>query len=239
MWIGTFNGLNRYNASSQTFTNYQKQNKERSLTHSSIWALLCDKQGSIWIGTYFVGVNYFHPENQVYRHYQISFREGEGLSSPIVGSITEDSQQNLWISTEGGGINKYDPKSDKFQWYKHTEHSNSISHDNVKAIYYDKNKEALWIGTHMGGLNKLNIQNERFTYYPFENTQSESSLSRTIRDIIPYKDKLILATHGGISIFNTKTGQYKPLFQDKSNMEKPESVMNSSLSGESSHTSYT
>jgi len=217
VWIGTFNGLNRYNASSQTFTNYQKQNKERSLTHSSIWALLCDKQGSIWIGTYFGGVNYFHPENQVYRHYQISFREGEGLSSPIVGSITEDSQQNLWISTEGGGINKYDPKSDKFQWYKHTEHSNSISHDNVKAIYYDKNKEALWIGTHMGGLNKLNIQNERFTYYPFENTQSESSLSRTIRDIIPYKDKLILATHGGISIFNTKTGQYKPLFQDKSN----------------------
>lgn len=215
IWIGTFNGLNRYNPIDQTFINYHKNNKESSLTHSSIWALLCDQQGTLWIGTYFGGINYFHPENQNYRYYQTSSVENDGLSSPIIGRITEDNQQNLWIATEGGGINKFTPQSGKFKWYKHTKHSNSISHNNVKAIYYDKNKKILWIGTHMGGLNKLDTQNEHFTHYPFNKDNAIFSLSNTIRDIVPYKDELILATHRGVSVFNPNTGQYKVLFQDK------------------------
>lgn len=215
IWIGTFNGLNRYNTTNQTFTSYHKSNKENSLTHSSIWTLLCDQQGTLWIGTYFGGINYFHPENQNYRYYQTSSLEKEGLSSPIIGCITEDNQHNLWIATEGGGINKLNPQNGKFKWYKHIKHGNSISHDNIKSTYYDKDKEILWIGTHMGGLNKLDTKNDHFTHYPFNRNNDVFSHSNTIRDIVPYKNELILATHRGVSIFSPNTGRYKVLFQDE------------------------
>lgn len=217
IWIGSSNGLNKFNATTQTFTRYQRQNKENGLTHTSIWSLLCDHQGTVWIGTYFGGVNYFNPDNQIYNHYQVSDQEEEGLSSSIIGCITEDSQKNIWISTEGGGLNKYNPKTRKFQWSKYHNHPNSLSHNNIKTLYYDKNKEVLWIGTHMGGLNKLEIQNGRITRYSTKNNPSESIHSNTVRDIVPYKDKLILATHNGISIFDPSNGKCQLLFKDQSN----------------------
>lgn len=214
IWIGTFNGLNKFNASTKTFTRYEKQETNKSLTHSSIWSLLCDKQGTIWAGTYFGGVNYFNPQSQIYRHFQESKAENEGLSAPIVGCIVEDSLHNIWIGTEGGGITKYNPNSNTFQWYKHnSNNANSLSHNNVKALYYDHANETMWIGTHMGGLNKLDIRSGKFThYYPDE--QHKSPQSNIIRGITPYKNKLFLATHGGVYSFSLETEKFTALFQN-------------------------
>lgn len=214
IWIGTFNGLNKFDVSNNTFIHYQKQETTKSLTHSSIWSLLCDNQGTIWAGTYFGGVNYFNPESQIYRHFQATKTEETGLSAPIVGCITEDSLHNLWIGTEGGGITKYNPKTNTFRWYKHDNNNpNSLSHDNVKSIYYDHPNEIMWIGTHMGGLNKLEIRNSRFTHY-YANKNSVSLPSNIIREIIPYKDELILVTHRGLCSFNPTTGKAIPLFNN-------------------------
>lgn len=213
IWIGTFNGLNKFNDSNKTFTHYQKQETDKSLTNSSIWSLLCDRQGTIWAGTFFGGVNYFNPKSQVYRHFQAAKTENDGLSAPIVGCITEDSLHNVWIGTEGGGITKYNPQTNTFQWYKHSNNPNSLSHNNVKTIYYDHPNKILWIGTHMGGLNKIDIRSNKFTYY-HTNSDKNPLPSNIIREIIPYKDNLLLATHKGICLFNPQTEKAALLFQD-------------------------
>ena len=215
IWIGTFNGLNKFNASNNTFTSYQKLETDKSLTNSSIWSLLCDRQGTIWVGTYFGGVNYFNPNIQIYRHFQTAKMENNGLSAPIVGCITEDSLHNVWIGTEGGGITKYNPETNTFQWYKHSNNPNSLSHNNVKAIYYDHPGKILWIGTHMGGLNKLDLRNNRFTHY-LANSSKGSLPSNIIREIIPYENNLLLATHKGVCLFNPKTEKTTLLLQDNS-----------------------
>lgn len=213
IWIGTFNGLNKFNASNNTFTHYQKQETDKSLTNSSIWSLLCDRQGTIWAGTYFGGVNYFNPKSQIYRHFQAAKTENNGLSAPIVGCIMEDSLHNVWIGTEGGGITKYNPQTNTFQWYKHSSNPNSLSHNNVKTIYYDHPNKILWIGTHMGGLNKLDLRSNKFTRY-HTNSDKGSLPSNIIREIVPYKDNLLLATHKGVCQFNPKTEKAVLLFQD-------------------------
>jgi len=215
VWIGTFNGLNKYNRLTNTFSRYISNDNSGSLSHSSIWSLIKDEQGTIWIGTYFGGVNYFNPEYEIYTQYKPAKIENKGLSFPVVGMMTEDKENNLWICTEGGGLNKYDPKSKTFKWYKHSSISNSISHDNVKALYYDENKGIMWIATHLGGLNKLNIQSGRFTTYLSKEGDSTTLPSNTLSRIIPYKDQLILATHHGVCIFNPKTGISKQLFKNQ------------------------
>ena len=215
LWIGTFHGLNRYEKSTGKFQLYTANaNKPDGLTHSSIWCIVKDEQGTIWLGTYFGGVNYFNPEYEIYTRYKTGDTEKEGLSSPIVGRMTEDKDGNLWICTEGGGVNVYNRKDNTYRWYRHEEGKNSISHNNVKAIYYDRTNEIMWIGTHLGGLNKLDLRTNRFTVYRMKAGDPTSLPSDIVRDIVPYKDKLVVATQNGVCLFNPATGACQQLFKE-------------------------
>ncbi len=215
MWIGTFNGLNRYDKRTGEFMHFEADlNNSESLIHSSIWRIVKDAQGTLWIGTYFGGVNYFNPEYEIYTRFEASTEESKGLSSPIVGHMLEDKEHNLWIATEGGGLNKYDRKKNSFQWFQHSSDPNSISENNVKALYYDSDKELLWVGTHLGGLNKLNMKTGRFTRYAYIKDDPQGIPSDIIRDIVPYKDSLVVATQNGVCLFNPVDGRCRQLFKD-------------------------
>lgn len=215
LWIGTFNGLNRYEKSTGKFHLYTaNDNTPDGLTHSSIWCIVKDKQGTLWLGTYFGGVNFFNPEYEIYTRYKMGDTEKEGLSSPIVGRMIEDKDGNLWICTEGGGVNVYDRKNNTYRWYRHEEGRNSISHNNVKAIYYDRAHEIMWIGTHLGGLNKLDLRTNRFTAYRMKAGDATTLPSDIVRDIVPYQDQLVIATQNGVCLFNPATGLCQQLFKD-------------------------
>ena len=215
IWIGTFNGLNRYNKITGLFQNHTASDTQADgLTHSSIWCIVKDNQGTLWLGTYFGGVNYFNPEYEIYTRYSYSSNEKKGLSNPVVGRTIEDKDGNLWIGTEGGGLNYYNRRTREFKWYRPQEGRNSISHNNVKALYYDADKEIIWIGTHLGGLNKLDIRSGHFTHYRMEEGNPATLPSDIIRDIIPYKSLLIIATQNGVCLFDPANGQCQQLFKD-------------------------
>lgn len=215
LWIGTFKGLNRYNRSTGLFQNHTANDTQSDgLTHSSIWCIVKDNQGTLWLGTYFGGVNYFNPEYEIYTRYVGSSVEKKGLSNPVVGRTIEDKDGNLWIGTEGGGLNYFNRRTREFKWYRPQEERNSISHNNVKALYYDADKEIIWIGTHLGGLNRLDIRSGRFTHYRMEKGNAESLPSDIIRDIAPYRDRLIIATQDGVCLFNPADGKCRQLFKD-------------------------
>ncbi len=214
IWMGTFNGLNRYNKENGNFDFYTSTDDPESLSHPSIWCIVKDSQGTLWMGTYFGGVNYFNPEYEIYTRYKTGSTEKDGLSSPIVGRMTEDKEKNLWICTEGGGITVYNRQQGTYRWYRHQEGTNSLSHNNVKAIYYDADHERMWIGTHLGGLNKLDLRTGRFTHYRRKTGDPHSLPSDIIRDITPYKDKLIIATQNGVCLFEPESGHCEPMFKD-------------------------
>ena len=215
IWIGTFNGLNRYNKSTGIFQNHAADDTlNEGLTHSSIWCIVKDKQGTLWLGTYFGGVNYFNPEYEIYTSYRVGRNEKDGLSSPIVGRTIEDKNGNLWIGTEGGGLNFYNRCTREFKWYLTGQGDNSISQSNVKALYYDPDKEIIWIGTHLGGLNRLDIRTGAFTHYLMEEDNQETLPSNIVRDIAPYRDRLIIATQNGVCLFNPQDGKCRQLFKE-------------------------
>lgn len=88
--------------------------QKAGLTHSSIWCIVKDQQGTLWLGTYFGGVNYFNPEYEIYTRYTYSTNEKKGLSYPIVGRTIEDKNGNLWIGTEEGGLDFYNRQTHEF-----------------------------------------------------------------------------------------------------------------------------
>lgn len=217
IWIGTINGLNKYNPQTGDFTLYTSGQDKGSLTHSSIQCIIKDNQGTIWTGGYFGSINYFNPEYEIFTHYNVSNDEKSGLSSPVIGRMIEDKNNNLWICTDGGGLNFYDRKNGTFRWFRHDNTKNSISQDNVKSLYYDRNKDILWIATHLGGLNKLDIKTGKFIHYLSVEGDSTSLPDNIVLDIKPYKGQLILGTRNGVCIFDPETGSCKHLF---SNIER-------------------
>ncbi|QIL38351.1 response regulator [Pedobacter sp. HDW13] len=211
MWIGSFRGLDKLERSTGRILSYDDGEENGGLKNSSIWSIIKDRQGTIWVGTYFGGVNYFNPKYEIYDYFKKSIIRDAGLSSSVVAKMTEDNQGNLWICTEGGGLNRYNLKTGKFKWFKSDKHANSISQDNLKAIYFDPKQNALWIGTHLGGLNRMNLTTGKFTCYLAAPQRTDGLPSNVIQDIVPHGDKLILATPLGVGEFDPHTGQYKRL----------------------------
>lgn len=214
IWIGTFRGLSRYTDGEEGFVNYLAADEKDGQSHVSVWSLLCDSQGMMWVGSYFGGVSYFNPKLDFYKRYTVSDREGEGLSFPVVGEMTEDDEHNLWICTEGGGLNMLDRKTGKFKWYRHTESPHSISHDNVKSICYDRKREVMWVGTHLGGLNKLDLRTGKFTRYICGERGRISDKANIVCDILLHDESLWLATHDGVYRFDIENETFHPMFKN-------------------------
>ena len=165
LWVGTQEGISIINPRSRKFQTYRHvpDNKE-SLSQNSVYSILQDANGSIWIGTYFGGLNTAYT-------YQTPFeilQDGEGNSSinnNVVSGILEDEKKNLWIGTEGGGANYFDRTKRIFKAYKNDPaNSKSIASNLVKCIYRDKDGNT-WIGTHGGGLNLFEPSTGSFKHY--------------------------------------------------------------------------
>lgn len=211
IWIGTFDGLCVFDRDSERFRSYRHSYSDGALSESSVWSLMLDRQGNVWAGTYYGGVNYFSPSKPDFRKYQAGSSVKNGLSSPVIGQITEDPDNNLWICTEGGGLCKYERNSGLFEWYMHDEKGNSISHNHVKCVWYDPERQAVWVGTHLGGLNRLDPATGKFTVY--SGLSGRESRGDIVMSIIPFGDSLILGTLRRAIIFDPETGRTRPLME--------------------------
>ncbi len=222
MWIGTFNGIDKYDNITKKFIHIPSGNSQHNLTHSSVWCIEKDKQGTLWIGTYFGGVNYINPEYSIYNRYEYSVIEEKGLSSPIVGRMLEDSKGNLWIATEGGGVNYLDRATGKFKWFiGKSGKKNTISHNNIKSLYLDETRHTLWIGTHTGGLNKYELNTGSITVYRTVTGDKTSLPSDIIRDIEEYSsDTLVIATQNGICLLSKRNGKCRQLLDNLPKRQK-------------------
>ena len=164
LWIATFNGLNKMDVQGN-FTHYMRDNLPSALKHSSIFPLYKDTQGTIWLGTFFGGVQYFNPEADLFTHYSENKYRDDCLSFFFVGKMVEDKRGDIWICTEGGGLNKLNRKTKKFTYYTADGKPNSIPFNNLKCITYDEKRDRLYIGTHTKGLFSLDIATGKITHY--------------------------------------------------------------------------
>lgn len=68
------------------------------LETNSVTAVINDKTGSLWLGTYGGGIYHFNRKENEFQNYQ----QSEGLSGNYINTLSFDSKGNLWISTMNG-----------------------------------------------------------------------------------------------------------------------------------------
>lgn len=205
-WIGLYTGLCKFSSEKEKFTIYKyERHISHGLSNSSVWAIMNDKQGTLWVGTYFGGIDLFNPKYSIFNYYGAYNNTANSLSSPVVGRIIEEKNGNLWIGTDGGGLNYYDRKNQTFLSFRANERKNSISTNTIKSLWIDEKRGNLWIGTHLGGLNKLNLKNKQFATFEHNPTNPKSIPNNNVREIVHLNDTLYFATQNSIGIFDLKT----------------------------------
>lgn len=211
IWFGTFKGLQKFNPHTQEFTLYTRNNLPGGLSHSSVFSLFFDRQGTIWAGTYYGGVNYFNPERDIFSHYVDNPNRNDCLNYPFVGNMVEDKDGDLWICTEGGGLNCLNRKTQTFRYFV-SEDKNGPPHNNLKSISYDEKRDMLYIGTHTGGLSKFYIPTQRFHHY-MEHSGDSSPLrpNYIIHHTGIYKDYLYVSARNGLFRMNLNTEEFTDL----------------------------
>ena len=99
IWIGTYNGLNRYDG--YRFKTYKPDPKNpNSLGGLFVSALFEDRSGILWIGTD-QGLNRFDPATERFTHFRADPNNPNGLSG-FPEHITQDRDGMLWLATHNG-----------------------------------------------------------------------------------------------------------------------------------------
>ncbi|MDE6622818.1 MAG: response regulator [Alistipes sp.] len=209
IWVGTSNGLNRYNPETASFTVYR--DRASAFSGSSVWSLLCDTQGTVWVGSYFGGLDCFNPTARMWRYYG-EIHPDAGFSP--VGPIVEDDARNLWIGDEEGWINRYDTTTRTFERYRPEVAAGSHT-AGVKALWFDASRRALWVGTNLGGLYRMDLATKRFRVYRHDADDPASILSDIVTYLIPWRDRIILSTDVGICLFDPERERAEPLVSEE------------------------
>lgn len=158
LWIGSSNGIAISNRSGSIQKLVNKSDESGSLSHDYIKSMFTDKKGSIWIGSYYGGVDIWDDSNTNFVNFG-QFSQKNRLDHKVVSSIAADSFHNIYFGTEGGGITIFENNGLKSS-YLNKRNSDVLLSDNIKSLLIDES--LLWVGTFNSGLTVYDINNQKF-----------------------------------------------------------------------------
>ena len=156
LWIGTQDGLNRYDG--YTFTRFKNDpDNPYSISFNSIIALFEDTSGYLWIGTWGGGLDRYDPDSGMFTHYLPDANNPSSLSNPVVTSIVQGEGGRLWIGTLGG-LDLLDPSTGQFTHFRSDASDPSTLSSDAISVITPAEDGMLWIGTGAFGIagNGLN-----------------------------------------------------------------------------------
>lgn len=210
LWLGTWEGLNRYDGVDFVIFNPDVKSPEVTISHQAINAITQDKDNFLWIGTE-GGLNSLEPNTYKISHIKSS-RNGKVLEDSI-RSLFVDDKNNLWVGMQNGllifdskRINAYTIK--EFYNVK----KNLLDKHEIRIIKQDGNKN-IWIGTEEG---VFYISHNTGLIQKFDNTDSSpfKLTNNRITTIDFSGDSIVfVGTENGFNILNVNTVKCKRFFE--------------------------
>jgi ligand-binding sensor domain-containing protein/signal transduction histidine kinase len=194
MWIGTRDGLNKYDG--YDFTVYRNdQEDSTSLLKDNIYFLFEDSQKKIWISTRGGGLHFYD------RNLDRFVRITEFSSYCVIAYVTEDQNKNLWIAgvrKEQAFAARLDRTTNKWEY-----HNIFPSIEPVTFLKHEGGND-FRVGVRRTGFYKWDIQtnvSERFVPNPNDPQSISNGFLRAIADD---RGNFWIVTAEGLSKFDRK-----------------------------------
>ena len=200
LWIGTGNRLCIRSRVDDSFITIEHDPlRYESLSQNSIWALLADTCGGIWLGTFYGGVNYYHPQRDIFRTLKLAYSGGE-----MIGGICEGPDNTLWLGTNRNGIRQVDLKRGLVRRINllKSENLEDAEKNDVKAIVFSKDGKRAYCGTTLGGLNRIDLKDGKLTHI-----SQDATLPGAVYTIIPETEgRFWVGGENGLCLYNERDG---------------------------------
>ncbi len=114
IWVGTLGaGLDRFDPSSGTLTHHRASSQPGSLNDDRVHALLVDRQGTLWVGTW----SGLSRRLKGGSDFEVVFAQTASGTAPRTGSLDgqkvqalfEASDGRIWVGTQQGGLARLEP----------------------------------------------------------------------------------------------------------------------------------
>ncbi len=160
IWIGTFNGLHRYDGSTLKLYRHDPIDSS-SLVHNRIETIFEDSEGNLWIGTA-NGVSRYSWKYDKFINYRVFGRYPFSADAQANGvmDFAEDKYGVLWMATENEGIYYYDEDLGQFEPFFEESELLSLSSHNFSCMGIGSNGQ-FWIGTYANGVIVIDPMTKR------------------------------------------------------------------------------
>lgn len=143
MWVGTFNGLSRFDAVTKTFTTYYTE-ADSTIAHPNfVNAIHENEKGQLWLSRS-TGASLFDPSTHTFINFPHHSGDSTTISSNFVMYTREDQKQRVWFATDHG-LNVLNNKTISTLHYGGLDYPG----DYFYSVLED-NSGRLWSGTNKG-----------------------------------------------------------------------------------------
>lgn len=114
MWIGTTNGLVRYDGSEVlVFQNDPEDSTSISGNHISV--IEPEGDSIIWVGTYFNGLNKYNLKTGIFQRFIPQQGQPNSIPSKEIYALEHDKHGDLWVGYNRDGFGRYNPENGFFE----------------------------------------------------------------------------------------------------------------------------
>lgn len=198
IWLGTRNGLNRYDGVSMKLYNCY----DETLQHGNqvISALFEDNRRQLWVGTD-DGVYIQDLATGKFSFFDVRTESGEQIRYNWIEDILADHSGHIWVNAPNQGVFRYQVETGKLFRYIPCP-SKDKSKDFPQSICVDKDG-TIWVGTYGAGIYRYSQEQDKFVAYATEALKGDF-----IFTLCDYGDELIVGVHEEeLKRFNKKTGE--------------------------------
>ena len=158
LWIGTESGIIVYNTRTRHYQQLRSSLYDPySLSDNAVYSLCKDREGGLWVGSFFGGINYLPRRNPDFdKYYQTD--APRSLQGRRVREICPDNRGGLWVGTEDAGLYRFDPVARTFDFF-----APSREFSNVHGLLMDG--DDLWVSTFSKGIRVIDTRTGRIRAY--------------------------------------------------------------------------
>lgn len=228
LWIGTHtSGVSLYDEEYDRFRTFRQEDETPfSLSDNTVWDILEDGYGELWVATS-NGLNRMDREEDLFLHYHSDPLNPLTLSGNTVFSLFEDSEGTLWVGTDNG-LNRYNREEEIFTRFEaFSEGEKWFNLENVRAITEDS-EGRLWVGTERRGLILFDRDSENMKHYAHDPQDPYSLSGNAVFTIAEDSEGFVWIGTGndGINIYNGETDRFYRYQQDA---DDPGSINNNAI----------
>lgn len=173
-----------------------------SLINNSVYDILFDRFGSLWIANAAGGVNFYNQFDKKFTTITHIRYNSKSLSNSNARSFYQDKQGRIWIGTRAGVNLELDDNSG-FITYKLSSDSNKSDADLVVLSMLEDSKGRFWIGSFSGGAKLLDIETGMVKQFYHPDDKDHLLEQQHVYDILEDNEHNIwMATLGGVYVLD-------------------------------------